>query len=318
MLPWLEDSWQNFLHRGQGERMAHALLVGGPPGIGKMQLAQAMCAWLLCEKPADAACGECRSCRLRRGGAHPDLFTVAPEEGKALIRVDAIRELVRSLTLTTSISPRKVALIAPAEAMNLNAANALLKCLEEPPGDTVIVLLSHDPARLPVTIRSRCQAVAVTAPEPRAAINWLLAESGADESATVLAMEAAAGSPLAAQRLLSEDAIATFQSLRSQLGKLLGRPSAASACASELSDVDPQRAWKWLSLNTADAIRARMTGVAPRWLPSARGLDPRRLSRLQRLADRNRLLAATAVRQDLLLQEWLLEWAGQPEDQAGS
>ena len=157
MLPWLEDPWNRFAGGLEQDRLPHAVLLTGPEGIGKGQLAMAMVEGLLCLERAPEACGECRSCRLLAGGAHPDRFTVTFPEGKRQITVEQIRGLLDRLALTTTISPRKVALIHPAEGMNVNAANALLKNLEEPPGETVLILLSHDPSRLPVTVRSRSQ-----------------------------------------------------------------------------------------------------------------------------------------------------------------
>ena len=119
--------------------------------------------------------------RLRRAGAHPDLRLIEPlerdEEGNVTpvdaITVDRIRELIEFTQLSTHRQRAKVAVIAPAEAMNAAAANALLKTLEEPPPDTYLMLVSHQPGRLPATIVSRCRRLPAPEPEPRAAAAWL-------------------------------------------------------------------------------------------------------------------------------------------------
>lgn len=317
--PWLAGTWSQFTQRAGGERMPHALLLAGPAGTGKLELAQHMAAYLLCAAPeAGQACGHCRSCRLLPGGAHPDRFEVLPEDERDLLKVDAVRALIASLTLTTSVSRRKVALIAPAEGMNRNTANALLKCLEEPPGDSVLILVSHDPGRLPVTVRSRCQLLAVSLPEAAGVLEWLQAtcQVGADQAGVALA--AAAGSPLAARELLGDDTLAAFGKLRQSLARLLDQPAAAAACASELNELDAARAWRWLSLSSAQALQASLGCGRAEWLPQVERLEPRRLSELQRRADRNRNLVPTAVRQDLLLHDWLLEWARQPMEAAST
>jgi len=316
--PWLGEPWQRFLAQARGERLPHALLLAGPSGTGKLELARDMASWLLCTQPGDTACGACRSCRLLPGGAHPDLFTVLPEDERGLLPIDAIRELVASLTLTTTISQRKVALIAPAEGMNVNAANALLKCLEEPPGATVMLLVSHDPRRLPITIRSRCQLLPVPVPDRGAAIAWLTQTTGASQQHCELALLAASGSPLTAAQLLAEDSVDAFGELRGSLAELLGAPERAGACASALADWDARRLWSWLSLNLADALRARLADEPADWLPPARQLSAAGLARLQHSADRNRALAPTTVRQDLLLHHWLIEWARLPKETAGT
>jgi len=309
-LPWLQPAWQQFRDRLEQGRLAHALLLTGPAGSGKATLARNMVAMLLCLEPGERACGACRSCLLLKGGAHPERFVLVPEEGSRQIRIDAVRRFIGALTLTTSVSPRKVALIEPAEAMNISAANALLKSLEEPQGDTVIVLVSHDPSRLPVTIRSRCQAIAVNPPVPAEAADWLGREAGVDRSQADRALAASGGSPLLALQMLNSGEVEVFTALQAGLGALLSEPGAVSAQAAGLGEADPERLWRWLSLSAAAALRTRLGGAPQQWLEGAAVLDAARLSELQRAADRNRWLAAHSVRQDLLLQEWLLEWAG--------
>jgi DNA polymerase-3 subunit delta' len=316
--PWLQGTWEQFRSRAQGGNLPHALLLAGPAGTGKFELARMMVAYLLCLEPGETACGECRSCRVLAGGAHPDRFELLPEDERGVIKIDAVRDLLGRLVLTTTISPRKVALVWPAEGMTPNAANSLLKNLEEPPGDTIMLLVSNDPRRLPVTIRSRCQLLAVASPTLEAGQEWLQKASGSKATTAALALTAASGSPLRARDLLQDDAVQVFSGLRADLARILGQPAQASACAMELGKLDIVQLWRWLSLSAAEALRSCLGSSRDCWLEAAPRLDPQHLSTLVREADRNRALARTAVKQDLLLQDWLLEWARQPQQPAGS
>ena len=201
--PWQQALWSQLGGRAQH---AHAYLLYGPAGIGKRALAEHWAAQLLCQRPAAAgACGECKACQLLAAGTHPDYFVLEPEEAEKPIRVDQVRDLVGFVVQTAQLGGRKVVLLEPAEAMNVNAANALLKSLEEPSGDTVLLLISHQPSRLLPTIKSRCQQV--TCPQPGLAQSqaWLataLPDSDEAERAELLAL--AAGSPLMAVSLQAQ------------------------------------------------------------------------------------------------------------------
>lgn len=303
--PWLHSLETEFAERLGAERLAHAFLLSGPSGSGKLALATDFVASAMCLEQSYPACGKCRSCQLLKSGAHPDRFILSYEEhpktGKMRkeIVVDQVRALIASLQLTRGLSPRKAALVHPAEAMNKSAANAMLKTLEEPPGDSVLILVSDDPSRLPATIRSRCQAFNVRLPDPSQALQWLAANAQAGQAEAVLALEAAAGSPLTALRMLEDGSTEQYRQVGDTLSALRsGEESAASALAG-LAEVDPGLLWTWLSLRTAGKIKAsagRARGVAE-------------LCHLQLLADRYRKLVPTSVRKDLLLRDWLIQWA---------
>jgi len=201
--PWQQALWQQLAGRAQH---AHAYLLHGPQGIGKRALAERLMARLLCQQPMGLdACGHCKSCMLLSAGSHPDNFVLEPEEADKPIKVDQVRELVSFVVQTAQLGGRKVILIEPVEAMNVNASNALLKSLEEPSGNTVLLLVSHQPSRLLPTIKSRCQQV--TCPQPRLAESqaWLataLADSDEAERDELLTL--AAGSPLMALKLQAQ------------------------------------------------------------------------------------------------------------------
>lgn len=219
--PWLQESWQRLA--GLGERLPHALLFVGPPGLGKRELAEALAARLLCAAPAadGQACGRCAACQLRLSGNHPDLLRIIPEadavpaDGEAeggepeggkkkssQIRIEQIRELQEALSVTGHQSSRRAVLVDPAEAMNAFTANALLKLLEEPPAGCVFVLVSSAPRRLLPTIRSRCQQWSFARPSAALLERWLRDEADLDRA--LLAVSG--GMPLAARRLAQDGA----------------------------------------------------------------------------------------------------------------
>jgi len=195
--PWQQALWQQFAGRTQH---AHAYLLHGPKGIGKRALAERLMALLLCQRPlAENACGTCKSCMLLAAGTHPDNYVLEPEEADKAIKVDQVRDLVSFVVQTAQLGGRKVVLIEPVESMNINAANALLKSLEEPSGNTVLLLVSHQPSRLLPTIKSRCVQQACPLPGREQSLAWLaeaLPALSQDERDELLTL--AAGSPLAA------------------------------------------------------------------------------------------------------------------------
>jgi len=204
--PWLDAPWQRLL--ATRARPAQALLLAGPRGVGKSELAMAWAQALLCEAPLPdgAACGHCPACHWFETGGHPDfrLVTLQEKTGKegetrmaTAIEVDQAREAVDFVQLSTYRAGFRVVLVDPADSLNLAAANALLKVLEEPPLNTVFVLVSDQPRRLLPTIRSRCSRLDIGLPPADMAVQWL-AEQGVDDAVTLLALSG--GTPLDAQR----------------------------------------------------------------------------------------------------------------------
>jgi DNA polymerase-3 subunit delta' len=307
-MPWLEPVRSEFTERLNSGRLAHALLLSGPAGSGKLDFAMEMAQGLLCLEGSMPGCGNCRSCQLLNTGAHPDFRLLGFElNDKGNLRteivIEQIRSLISVLQLTTTISPRKVALLHPAEAMNRNAANALLKTLEEPPGDTVLILVAHDSGRLPVTIRSRCQSLQIRQADKNTLLDWLMNASGCEAAVAESALKAAADSPLRARDMLADGSTDQYGLVSNVLGELLnnsaGSGRAMAALADAQADVEPEQLWTWLSLCAADIIRKNVGGKA----------SIKRLSQLQAAADRNRSLLSTPVRKDLLLQDWLIQWS---------
>ena len=216
-LPWLEQPLQQALR----QQRAHALLVQASPGLGALDFMLTLAQAWLCEGADDhRPCGRCASCHLLRSRSHPDLRVLMPEalrvslgwaetadDGDASrskkkpsrqIKIDEVRTAIDWVVQTSSRGRAKVMLLHPAETMNLQAASALLKTLEEPPGQARLMLSTRDAALLLPTLRSRCQRIVLPAPGREQACAWLHAQGVAD-AAVLLA--AAGGAPLDALAL---------------------------------------------------------------------------------------------------------------------
>ncbi len=210
LAPWLTTQLQALV-----QRRAHALLLQGPTGLGQYPLALALAQNWLCEKPTpQGACGQCGSCHLVQARGHPDLAVLMPETialelgwplaEKAMdeidskkrkpskeIRVEAMRSVVEFAQRTAARGRGLVVMVYPAERMNHVTANALLKTLEEPPGDARFVLASEAAHLLLPTIRSRCQVHAMDWPEREPALAWLAAQAGEVPALANVAMASA-------------------------------------------------------------------------------------------------------------------------------
>ena len=293
MHPWNQALFGSL--RLRLERLPHALLIHGAPGTGKLALAEHIARFLLCEAadPAVRPCGRCDGCRWFAAGSHPDLRRVEPEalarepameaeEGDAPakktkpsteIKVEQVRELAGFLNLRSHRGKLRVALVHPAEDMNPSAANALLKGLEEPPAGAVFLLVSHRPARLLPTIRSRCVALPVAIPPREAALEWLSAQ-GARDASRWLAY--AGGAPLLALQ---------YAGRAEALDRLLKHPAPVldredlEALAEALQKIALDRAFSAFSLEpkyrTGHSSASRSEAHA--WLSFARQMGEHRL-----------------------------------------
>ena len=184
--PWQEDDWRRIVR--EFDSLPNAWLLTGPEGIGKVDFAYSLARALLCDTPLEdgRGCGQCESCRWLASGTHPDFRHLCPEaadEGKeeggksarklSQIKIEAVREIIEFSQLTAHRHGRRVVLVEPAEKLNLAAANAILKVLEEPPDNTVFLLVADRPQRLLPTIRSRCRKFSLSRPPHEVALAWL-------------------------------------------------------------------------------------------------------------------------------------------------
>ncbi len=294
VLPWQVDLWRQLAGRAQH---AHAYLLHGPAGIGKRLLAEQLMALLLCQRPVEArACGECKACQLLAAQTHPDHYVLEPEEVDKAIRVDQVRDLVGFVTQTAQLGGRKVILLEPAEAMNLNAANALLKSLEEPSGDTVLLLISHQPSRLLPTIKSRCVQQACPLPGRQQSLDWLAArlpELGPELREQLLTL--AAGSPLAALKLHEQKVLELRAQVVDGVKKLLKQQQSASQLAEGWNALPLILLFDWFCEWAHLIVRYQMAG------------DEAELG----AADMQKVLQYLAQKSSqqkvIALQDWLLE-----------
>lgn len=317
--PWLEAPWQRLL--ATRARPAQALLLTGPRGVGKGALARAWAQALLCEasQPDGAACGKCPACHWFETDAHPDfrLLTLQEKAGKdgetriaTAIEVEQAREAVDFVRLSTYRAGFRVVLVDPADSLNPAAANALLKVLEEPPLNTLFILVSDQPRRLLPTIRSRCTRIDLGLPPVDEATQWLAAE-GVDDAADLLALSG--GAPLDVQRGLDGGGLEERRGVLESL-----------TCPDRLDPVtlgdrwkaiNPQAwhnvAYKWLG----DLLAVRLGGSVQFNRDFAEAL-----ARLGRQADLAKLLALARRQADegrtlahplnraLQLQAWLIQY----------
>lgn len=244
--PWQLAQWEKLNELVARDRLPHALLLSGPRHVGKQQFADVLAQGLLCSEPlAGYACGRCKHCHLLAAQSYPDLLYVEPEEERKPIKIDAIRELGEFLGKTAQQGSWKVAVISPAENMNTNAANALLKNLEEPKGKTLLLLVSHNPSRLPATIRSRCRILKFATPERAKVLPWLqqvLPER--NDHQTLL--QQAGGRPLWALKLLETGLLEEQQGLEQVMLEVSRRDVTPLEAAAVCMKLDDLTALDWL------------------------------------------------------------------------
>lgn len=310
LYPWQATQWASLTDRWRSGRLPHALLLRGPGGTGKNDFARRFAHALLCEQPgADGQpCGACRACALAAAGSHPDLLWVSPEEDSKFIRVDQIRSLSARLSGKSQRGGYRVALITPAERMNTEAANSLLKTLEEPGPDTVLLLVSAQPARLPATVRSRCQQLAFPLPDEEAAGPWLSERCQGAAAAPLLAL--AEGAPLAALTLAQEDAATQREALFEDFQGLLTRRQDPIAVAAKWQSLDLERGLRWMAGWISDMIRLQAAAAPPRLSSAdrtqalaklAQQLPPRALfAQIDRLGEARRLMHTSVSAQAIL------------------
>ncbi len=314
-LPWLSDPWQQLTRRL--DRMPHALLLSGLNGLAKNRFAIELAALLLCTKSEDdTPCGKCKSCQLFIAKTNPDIKIVTPvEEGKS-ISIDQVREIASWLALTPHTADRKIVILTPAEAMTIQAANSLLKQLEEPPGNSILILVSHGPHRLPQTIRSRCSRIEFKPPLAEEAARWLENQNVAKgDVVTVLA--AAGGAPLAALSLAQQGYTEIRQGMLKQLLAISsgGNPL---RCAEQWQKTGGELALRWFYGFLLDVLKLALgagnsqnlgNGKAASAISAAANRIPaNRVAELMEAVNEARRLITTPVDERLILEDILIRW----------
>ncbi len=277
--PWHQQQWREILQRKAA--LPHALLFSGREGIGKLDFVRKLAQSLACETPAvdGAACGACLSCRWFAALSHPDYREIQPEalrlaefqpdasgaaeseqpsDGKRKpskeIRIEEVRDLQDFINLTAHQRGGKTIVFYPAETLNVNAANALLKNLEEPPPSTRFMLVAHRPGYLPATIISRCQQIALPTPQAAAAELWLHQQGAANPA---LSLAQTGNAPLAA---LALDDGEFWTQRKILLGNLAAPRVDALTLAEQVREFPVGRLLGWLQRWSYDLLSAKSAG----------------------------------------------------------
>ena len=306
--PWFEDACNEVNAALAAERLAHGLLIHEDPGAGGLEFARWVAQRVNCTVPARAPCGECQECRWIAADQHPDVTRLSPEGDSTQILIQSVRDLAADLALTSHGRGYKVAIVAPAEAMNHFAANALLKTLEEPPKRTLVLLVTSQPSRLLPTLRSRCSRLRLAGPSREKAAAYLAAARGAGPWLEALAATGAGPFVLldadpAALAQLRADTISTLRDIGS--GNLQPPAVAEHWAKNELSiRLSCLESWVTESILESASIRdvTHLSGEA---------LAPK-ICRLFEFSDAirdMRKLAHTSINKTMAVEAMLWRWA---------
>ena len=329
--PWQQRAYDQAVAALDADRLGHGLLICGPAGLGKRAVAERLAQYVLCTQKNDRQpCGECRGCllylsRSQRENlelrpdkslshphghpAHPDIvfvgyawkMTPSPARQLTQIVVDQMRVLSERLSKTPQYGEALIVIIDPAEAMNENACNALLKTLEEPVAGRYLWLVSSQPATLPATIRSRCQRLEFKLPPHDEALDWLRSQGHSDKDARE-ALDAARGHPGLADVWLADGGMSLRKAVAADLAKL------------ERGEIEViETAQRWSSDEHADLRLRHAADVVLAQAGDAGLTDAARLHKLATwfdAANRTRDLLRTTVRGDLAMVDLLLAWRG--------
>lgn len=266
------EMFRRAIQRG---RLAHGFLFIGPKGIGKRQFARTLAQCLFCERHKDEdldACGDCPSCRQIQANTHPDLLTIGLPEGKKILPIGLLigddnnrgkAGLCYELAHAPMTAERRIAIIDDADAMNEDAANALLKTLEEPPPGAILILLSPDSEAVLPTIRSRCQPM-LFSPLNRDQIIQLLTAEGKPTQEVETVLDMAEGSLELARRLLEPELMGLWKAVDQQMQSVTKDSLSAikkiqTALEEFGNDTSVQReCMHWVVRFTAESLRKRL------------------------------------------------------------
>ena len=317
LLPWHEGPFQQLYQQWAAERLGHAWLITGPEGVGKGVFARHFAQRLFCRAAEGrVACGQCKDCQYFAAGTHPDWRFLRPE--KKLITIDQVRD---SMDFSFTHSQRggyKVLCLAPAEAMNANAANALLKLLEEPPPMPLLLLRRHQSGLLLPTLRSRCQQLKIPLPEQEAALAWLQQQDCPNAGELLLR---AGGAPLRALALAEAGRLSEHENVLGLVCDILRGRSTALAAARKCDKLSVAGLVEHLMQDLVLLLKASQAGqtLEGSSLQSlqaliADGAQPRQSQRLLHALyinlDRIRVtaLASNNANPQLLLEQVFGEW----------
>ena len=242
MFSWQSEVLKRALTLKRENHLPHAVLLETASDYQMEDLARYLSMLLLCDQPQSLSlCGTCEACRMMSAGTYADFSLVTLEvdvKSKKMsknIKIEQIRNLIHELHLTRKYSRLKIAVIFPAEAMNKSSANALLKTLEEPASGVMLLLVTRNPGRIPITLRSRCQSWSIDPADEDTSLQWL-SEQGIDGDIAAQYLQYASGDPLLAMQLQQQNYAQRVETFKSGLSAFLrGGQSASELCKSLLS-----------------------------------------------------------------------------------
>ncbi len=318
VMPWQKDIWSKLVSLQQQQRLPHALLLSGSIGTGKQSFADLFASYILCQNPTEVACGKCKSCLLNIQGSHPDLVKIFPDEAGKPIKIDQIRQLTHFISGSAQQGGYRVVIINPAEEMNINAANAVLKGLEEPGDRTLFLMISHIPGRLMATIRSRCQSYPLPQPTLAQATTWLEQQS-IDNSQLLLNLSG--GAPLLAKQLAEQGGVERRMLLVNGLKAVASRRASAPEIAQSLLKEDPLQILSWLYSLITDMVRYSAAESTDQLVnfdakslivkASARIPEEKLFAFIDKIQEyRRQLMAKTNPNRQLMFEDLLIYWLG--------
>ncbi|HYD80162.1 MAG TPA: DNA polymerase III subunit delta' [Paucimonas sp.] len=338
IFPWQRDAWRAL--QQLRARLPHAILFHGPEGIGKTRFAEHFAQSLLCEQPhADGhACGSCASCGWFGQYSHPDFRRLRPEtldeeageggeegegesggakKSKAAkapskdIKIDQVRGLTDFMNVSTHRQGLRIVALYPAEALNTASANAILKTLEEPPPNTVFLLVSNSLDRLLPTILSRCRKFALAMPSQDEALQWLKTQGVADADVWLAEQ---GGAPLAAHAAAQTEMREALDDFLRQLAQPGTEAALKAAERLQKTPVSDLVAWqqRWLY----DIFSFKLSGrirYYPRYRKELAALaanaDLGKLLRGLKSANDRRAIAEHPLSARLFIEDMLLDYA---------
>ena len=297
--------------------MPHGLLLAGPAGLGKPQFARQLAEFVMCQdkEPGQKPCGDCKGCALMKGGSHPDFRWESVPEDRKTIGIDQARDIVAWMRMTSFQSGYKVVVFDDADMVTLEAANSLLKTLEEPAGASLLMLISKRPDALLATIRSRCQLVRFSRPEREAALRWLKTQNEGVDWPRLLFL--ANGAPLRALAMHRDGFAETDRSFSADLSAIISGSKDPVIVSLEW-DKYPSAVWlEWLQTVVLGLIRARAAGPVKiqecepvHLIPNAVNINLGRLyGYLDDLVAARQRSERGALRTDLMTAAILIPWA---------
>lgn len=306
---WQQAPLQRLQVAIERQRLPHAILFSGLEGTGKQHLANCLVSSVL-KKHTRLNRGE----KLLDINVHPDVITINPIKDKKQILIEQTRDLSAKLSLTPQISDIKIALINPAELMTVSASNALLKTLEEPSGNTLIILISHNYGRLPQTIRSRCHHVPLMVPDMQEAEAWL-SERGVNNCHEYLLLTH--GSPLLALHAFQNGWLESYRQLLIDLSDLIKQHSDIVSVATRWSNIDVAQLIRWLQNLVKLVIKLKFddkiisdtaVDLLEEMKRSFNRLDLKKLVNYADFLDKSALEADNNLNRELFIEQIFSQW----------